>query len=72
MRKMTIQRNATRVGARILTLCILVCSLLGLLSGCLGGIMGKAEPKTFSKAGMEITLTEDFREGNVEGFTAYF
>ena len=51
----------------ILISCILTVSLLALLTGCSG-----ATPKTFQVAGMEITLTNQFRETKPEGFTMCF
>ena len=48
----------------------LACMLLvGTLSGC---SMFGAKEKTFSKAGMSITLTSDFEEKELESLTVYY
>ncbi len=47
--------------------CLLLCAVLLCAAAC-----GSAEPKTFTKEGMSITLTSDFRESAQEGFTVCY
>jgi len=52
-----------------LTLILVVCMLLTALSAC---SLFEPEEKTFSKAGMSITLTEEFFEKDIVTQTAYY
>ena len=59
---------------------VLICALVfGLIIGFFGGklmsngfINREAEPKSFSAEGMSITLTDEFAENTVEGYTAFY
>ena len=53
---------------RILALTLAVVMMLGMVS-CFGG---EAKPKTFTKSGMSVTLTDDFRETSIEGYTVVY
>ena len=48
---------------------MIIAIIAGIISGLSAGMNGPADPKTFTTAGMEITLTDDFRESKLEGFT---
>ena len=47
-------------------LALLLCIVLLASAGC------SAQPKDFSKEGLTITLTEDFKEQNDKSYTAYY
>ena len=53
---------------------IIVAALLGAVIGYVAtsGILNSTEPKTFSNAGMQITLTDSFRESKQDGFDAFY
>lgn len=59
------RKNGKKKGTVVLIAAVVV----GLLVGILGSLDFAAEPKTFTTAGMQITLTDEFRESKQEGFT---
>ncbi len=69
------KKNA-RKGGLIFTLAVVIGFIVGfsLTSGLMSGVFAnkKAEPKTFSSAGITITLTDQFEEISLENYTAAF
>ena len=66
------RKKGNRKGLVVLIGAIIVGAVIGVFIG--GGLISEspAEPETFTKDGMSITLTDDFRETPAEGFlTAY-
>ena len=51
------------------TIIMVAALIVGLLLGIVINALEPTAPKTFTTAGMEITLTDDFRESKLEGFT---
>lgn len=73
------QRRGRGLGTVILVIAILLGIAGGIFAGWKisnallnNGSDAAAEEKTFAAAGMEITLTEDFAEGTVPGYTACY
>lgn len=64
------KKNSKR-GIIITVAAIAVGIVLGLLIALLP-LLKEASPKTFSKSGMSITLTDDFEEESMDGFTACY
>lgn len=66
------RKRGTRKGLLVLAIAIIV----GLIVGCLigfGSVLGqKPEAKTFSSDGMTITLTNEFYETDIEGYTVTY
>ena len=65
------RKQKKKRGIRILIACAIIGAVLGFIAG-LGLFSGDAEPKTFSVDGMSITLTDDFNEIYIQGYTKVY
>lgn len=65
------KKNKTR-GIVFILICAAIGFAIGLFSGLMSEDTAESRPKDFSVAGLNITLTEGFREVKQEGFPACF
>lgn len=61
------RKKGNKKGIWVLILAVIVGAIIGGLSGA-GVFDGSAEPKTFTKDGMSVTLTDAFKETEAEGY----
>lgn len=57
-------------GGRIGVIVLIAAVIIGFLIGFFGNFWDVPQDKIFSAAGMSVTLTDEFNEGEMEGFTA--
>ena len=66
------RKKGNRIGAIVISLAILVGAVGGALIGVSIFSEKKATPKTFTNEGMSITLSDEFKENDVGGYTAVY
>ena len=64
------RKRGGRIGLIVLIVAVVVGFLIGLLSGIMGAMNEEAQPKTFTTGDITITLTDDFDEGDIDGYDA--
>ena len=66
------RKKGNRIGIIVISLAILVGAVGGALIGVSIFSEKKATPKTFTNEGMSITLSDEFKENDVGGYTAVY
>ncbi len=61
------RKRGRKRGIWILVIAALIGGVIGFLNGS-GILKGQPEPKTFTKAGLSLTLTDDFSEFEADGY----
>lgn len=69
---LTNRKKASKKGVLILCLAFAIGIVGGFIAGTNMFSEESGEPKTFTSNGMNITLTSDFKETNVEGYTVCY
>lgn len=66
------RKKGSKKGKIVLITAIIIGAIIGFIIGIGPSLSADSQPKIFSAEGMQITLTEEFKEQSINGFTACF